>query len=189
MMPNDYSEDKGSANAGATSASAQAPKLRSGATYPAWRRDMEVWLERHNANGVHTRVVDPTNWKHWVTLMGQWDNEALADAMTVYDVANNAAGSSSNNNTMTSATSASVSATLPEAEAKRRQALTAMVRNSQRVFGALYSALPDDLRTQSQSVPRGCAYLLWHWLEMKFQSTEADTVHELLEQWFTLRQA
>ena len=63
MSTNDYSEDKGSASTG-VSAAAQAPKLRSGAHYAAWRRDMEVWLERHNASGVHTRAITPTEWKH-----------------------------------------------------------------------------------------------------------------------------
>ena len=64
MSLNTLSEDKG-AGAAAGSAMLLAPKLRSGAHYATWRRDIEVWLERHNANGVHTRATTPTQWKHF----------------------------------------------------------------------------------------------------------------------------
>jgi len=60
--PNAHSEDKALGGSGASNA-AQAPKLRSGAHYAQWRPDMEVYLERHGAQGVHCRVMDATKFE------------------------------------------------------------------------------------------------------------------------------
>ena len=187
MSINVFSEDKGTAGAGASTV-VQAPKLRGAAHYAAWRRDMEVWLERHNANNVHSRAIDAKEWKRFEALVRQWGEEELMEAMTAFSSAAIAGSSSSSSSASTTTTKEKDSGNAPDAQAKQRKVLTLMVQHSHRVFGVLYSALPDELRTQAESVPRGFAYGLWHWLETKFQSTESDSVHELLEQWFSLRQ-
>ena len=66
--------------------------------------------------------------------------------------------------------------------------MSSTVERSRRVFGAIYSALPDELKAQSAHIAQGWAYGLWHWLETKFQSTEEDSVGELLGKWSSLRQ-
>jgi len=187
MSLNAHSEDKGAAGNGG-GAVLLAPKLRNAAHYPAWRRDMEVWLERHQANGVHSRAINPTDWKHWEDLVSQWANEELMEAMAAFSVSGMAVAAASSNTTTTTL-SATVSGVAPDStQAKQRKVLTTMVQNSHRVYGVLFSALPEDLRNQAESVPRGCAYGLWHWLEQKYQSTEQDNVAALLEQWISLRQ-
>jgi uncharacterized protein Usg len=70
MSTNVFSEDKGPAGAGASTV-VQAPKLRNAAHYASWRRDMEVWLERHNASNVHSRAIDAKEWKHFEALVRQ----------------------------------------------------------------------------------------------------------------------
>ena len=63
------------------------------------------------------------------------------------------------------------------------------MEQSTKAYGALWSALPEELRAQArQSVPENFAYGLAHWLETKLQSTEQDNVGELLAQWVALRQ-
>jgi hypothetical protein len=69
-----------------------------------------------------------------------------------------------------------------------RKLVASTVERSRRVFGAIYSALPDELKAQAAHIAQGWAYGLWHWLETKFQSTEEDSVGELLGQWSSLRQ-
>ena len=58
-----------------------------------------------------------------------------------------------------------------------------------KVYGILYASIPDELRAQTADIAQGWAYGLWHWLEVKFQSTEEDSVGELLAEWTTLRQS
>jgi hypothetical protein len=83
---------------------------------------------------------------------------------------------------------ASSSAPLSAEAEKARKLLTATVERSRRVFGMLYAALPDELRAQVAHLPQGWAHGLWLWLETKFQSTEEDSVDDLLDQWSSLQQ-
>ena len=46
----------------------------------------------------------------------------------------------------------------------------------------------QELQSQVAHIPSGCAYGLWHWLETKYQSTDADNVSTLLAQWNALQQ-
>ena len=59
MSSNATGEDKASSAGagGAAGSQAQAPKLRNAAQYALWRPDMEVWLNRMGAQGVHTRSM------------------------------------------------------------------------------------------------------------------------------------
>ena len=83
MSSNAYGDDKG-VSGGNTGAAAQAPKLRNSAHYPAWKRDMEVWLERHGAGGVHTRVITPKAWEHYAEQVQKWGEEELLEAMALF---------------------------------------------------------------------------------------------------------
>ena len=199
MSTNAYSEDKGTGGLGAKGNSEAAPKLRSGEQYPTWCRDIDIWLQRNGAHMVHSRKVDAKEWKVYDDQVQQWGDDELLDAMSAFSTAGlaaakaaaaaaAAAASSSKKETEATTTTAVVSDPAAELEAKRRKHLTAMVQNSHRVYGVLFSALPDDLREQAESVQRGYAYGLWHWLEMKFQSVEQDNVGELLGRWSALRQ-
>ena len=71
----------GSAWGAAASLAAQAPKLRDGAHYATWRTDMEVWLERHGAQGVHTRVMTSDQWRDCAEKVEQAKEAELEAAL------------------------------------------------------------------------------------------------------------
>ena len=71
---------------------------------------------------------------------------------------------------------------LSDEDAAQRKLLRELVERSTRVYGVLYAALPEELRKQAESIPRGCAYGLWHWLQTKYQSTEPNHAAVLLEE-------
>jgi hypothetical protein len=98
-----------------------------------------------------------TGWKYWKSLVFQWANEELLEAMTAFSVSGATPATASSKDTPAT----------PDASASGK-VLTMMIQNSHRVYGVLFSALPEDLRNQAESVPRGCAYGLWHWLEQKY---------------------
>ena len=184
MSTNAYSEDKGAGGSSAGSAAA-GPKLRSGAHYAQWRPDMEVYLERHGAHGVHTRVIDAKRWKAAQSTVQALDEAKLTAALDAM-LGAATAGLQSTKQLAAVATPppAVPSGYTPEAEKLLRD----MVERSTRVYGTLYAALPEELRKQAESIPRGWAYGLWQWLQTKFQSTESDNVSTMLAEWVTLQQ-
>ena len=72
---------------------------------------------------------------------------------------------------------------------KARGIVRGIVSRSERAFGYLYGALPDDLRPQVAHLSQGFAYALWVWIEEKFQSKESDNVNALLSEWSTVEQS
>jgi transposase InsO family protein len=175
------SGDKGSV-AGASSglAQLQAPRLQYGG-YAAWRPSMDVFLQRNGAEGIHKRPMTEKDWVATSEKVGVWAEEAYAAAMAL---ALSGDGSNDSSTTTTTTTSA------PSEQVKAARALVgATVERSRKVYGVLYSALPDDLRAQVAHLPQGWAFGLWDWLEKKFQNTEEDSVGELLSHWTMLRQS
>jgi hypothetical protein len=81
--------------------------------------------------------------------------------------------------------SSSKAAASPEVLAAQT-AVRLLLSRSRRVYGALFEAIPEDLRTQVVT-EEGYAYGLWKWLETKFQSTEADNVGNLWSKWAEMR--
>ena len=164
------------------------PRLRAG-NYAAWRPEMDVWLERSNAAGVHKHKMTAEAWRKQQDRVRAWQMEELQAALTLVDgdeaksdevVAADAAGDADADKARRVAT---------DKLAAARKLVTQLVERSTRVYGALYSALPEELRKQAEdAVPEGFAYGMWHWLETKFQSTEQDSVGELLAQWVALAQ-
>jgi len=190
-----HSETKGdnaqqSAGAGGAGvgAAAQAPKLRSGAQYAQWVGPMQVFLERFGANGVHVRPLTPKQWKEYQDSVRLWSEEAFDEAAALLFSGSGASDGSSSSCSVKDESSMASSG--PSAEVlKARKVVTQRVENSIRVYGVIYSTLPEELRPQVETaVQSGFAYGLWKWLEEKYQSTEQDSVGELLMQWITLGQ-
>ena len=158
------------------------PRLRSGG-YAAWKVEMDVFLERHGAAGVHHSALTEADWLTRAARVQQWGDEALAAALAL---------ELSEDGTLSGATGSSSTVQVPQALSAERKAarelITEQVKRSRRVYGVLYSALPEDLRAQAAHIKQGFAYGLWHWLEQKFQGTEQDRVGELFSQWTSLRQ-
>jgi transposase InsO family protein len=168
----------------------QAPRLQTGGVgYATWKPSMDVHLQRMGADGIHRKPLTEAVWKGMVVKDEAWKQEAFLAAMqlalTVDDGSASSSSASAPNSTVTaSSKSEPLSSEVKEA----RKLISTMVERSQRVFGVLYSALPDELRLQVAHLPQGWAYGLWIWLESKFQSTEEDSVGDLLAQWTTLQQ-
>lgn len=174
-------DDKGAGGAGASDklSHLQAPRLQSGGLgYAAWQANMDVFLQRAGAEGIHRKPLQEAAWVEMVRRVEEWSAEELNAALAL--VVNSATGANSS--------SGSSTAPLTSQVKEARRLVSATVERSRKVFGTLYSALPEELRAQVAHLAQGWAYGLWHWLETKFQSTEQDSVGELLAQWTTLRQ-
>jgi transposase InsO family protein len=194
MSTNAYGDDKGATSGGTAAAgalqSAQAPRLRSAAgSYAAWKPDMDVYLERIGADGVHKRTLTDANWTRLSLQVQSWSDEALALALAsigVDDTSNVDQQATATSSSASASTTASHSLTIEQKETRRL--VTALVERSRRVFGIIWASLPEELRAQAVHVPQGFASGLWQWLQQKFQNTEQDSVGELLAQWVALRQ-
>jgi hypothetical protein len=161
----------GGGGAGGVDHALQAPRLLPGG-YAAWRPRMDVFLQRAGAEGIHTDALTSEVWKATSARVDALAKATLVDAMALMMATDG--GSSS---------STSVSDEVKAA----RKTVAAMVERSRRVYGILYASLPDELCAQVAHLPAGWAYCLWDWLQKKFQSTEEDSVDELLQQWTQLR--
>ena len=182
-----YGDDKLAAGAasGGAAALAQAPRLRAGG-YAAWRADMEVFLARVGVDGAHKRKMEKAHWLQLAQQVQAWQEQALTQALA--DLGIGMSSSSGSNDQPTAATAA---ATLTEREQSTRKTIRQLVEQSTKAYGAIWSALSEELRAQASQggdIPPNFAYGLWVWLENKFQSTESDSIGELLAQWTALRQ-
>ena len=136
--PNAFGEDKGASGSSAGT-SAHAPKLRGGAPhYAAWKRDMTVWLERYGAHGVHTRVIDAKQWKHYAEQVQQWGEEELQEAMLAFSPSAPALRAKLSDEEKAVAEAAKASGDGSD-QARLRKALTTMVQNSIRVYGVCWT--------------------------------------------------
>ena len=191
MSLNALGDDKaGSASSAAASVMGHAvPRLRAGG-YAAWRPEMDVWLERNNAAGVHKHKMTAEAWRKQQDRVRAWQADELQAALELVDgdeaklddaEAADAAGDADAGKADRAVATAKLVAA--------RKLVTQLVERSTKVYGALYSALPEELRKQAEdAVPEGFAYGMWLWLETKFQSTEQDSVGELLARWVALEQ-
>ncbi|MGN6723527.1 MAG: hypothetical protein ACTHJM_13030, partial [Marmoricola sp.] len=195
------SEDKsahgasGGGGGGGIAAHLQAPRLQAGGVgYAAWKPLMDVHLQRTGADGIHTKPLTEAAWCAMVARDEAWKQEAFDAALllAVTDTKDTAAqaldGSSTSSGDDKKSASKETAAALSAEVKEARKLVSATVERSTRAFGTIYSALPDELRLQVAHLPLGWANGLWLWLETKFQSTEQDSVGELLAQWTTLQQ-
>ena len=201
------SQERGGRMDGATASGERAPQLRAGG-YAAWKPKMHVHLQRHGAADVHMEVLSQEEWTQDAEDVALWQKESLAQARAAArggasvkkeDVSAKkesgdalAGGSGAgvkqeDSSALASSSSAQKEALSDEVKAARRL-VAAHVERSQKAYGAIYSALPEDLCLQVAHIPQGWAYGLWRWLETKFQSTEADNVGTLLRRWVMLEQ-
>ena len=166
----------------------QAPRLLMG-SYPSWRPRMDVWLEKIGASGVHKKEMSEEKWKIADASVQAWEEEAEADAWSALSLgAPASAAADSSSMSPPDAKSPPSASKVSDAVKESRKVIKSLVERSRKVYGILYSSLPEELCAQVAHLPQGWAFGLWSWLEKKFQSTEKDNVHSLLRQWFDLKQ-
>jgi len=176
------------------SAGVVAPRLTAGSSYSSWRPNMDVFLQRSGAEGIHTQATTKDEWITTSQLVVMWGEEAFAAALALALGSNNnnsAASDAANSNSLPpspSVTDVKVPLSLSEEMKAARKLVSARVERSRRVYGIIYGALPDELRLQVADLPTGWAYGLWKWLQDKYQSTEEDNVNALVGQWMQLKQ-
>ena len=193
------------------SAGVAAPRLVAGSSYSSWRPNMDVFLQRSGAEGIHTQATTKEEWLTTSQLVVSWGDEAYAAALALASgvaVNNNTSGQHNSNNNSNSdnahasssastvlasaaaaaAADVKVSPSLSEEIKAARKLVSARVERSRRVYGIIYGALPDELRLQVADLPTGWAFGLWQWLQNKYQSTEEDNVNALVGQWMQLKQ-
>ncbi len=95
MSANAYGDDKGAASTGGGAGAlymSQAPRLRAGC-YAAWKPDMDVYLARIGADGVHKRAMSAADWQTMVDKLELWKSEEAAQYLA--DIGIGSGGSSS----------------------------------------------------------------------------------------------
>jgi hypothetical protein len=163
---------------------AQAPRLQSGGVgFGAWRDNMHVYLQRAGAEGIHSKVSLMSDWVSMSQRVEEWADDELASALALIS------GSGASSSDTKSTPSSGSTSTITDEFKAARKLIAANIERSRKAFGIIYTALPDELRLQINHIPNGWAYGLWHWLETKYQSTEEDSVGELLAQWMSLQQS
>jgi hypothetical protein len=160
------------------SAQVAAPRLVGGGVgYAMWKPQMNVHLQRIGAEGIHTTVMSELQWLDISARSAAWHNEQLTAALALVSKVDGVGDASSSSSSTSSSSSSSSSSsaggpatvTQPTAEVKAARVIVSQtVERSRRVFGVIYSVLPDELRPQVEHIAQGWAYGLWHWLETKF---------------------
>ena len=178
-------ESSGSSGGGAHGAGGgvRGPVLVAGG-YASWRPSMHSFLQANGAESIHCNEDLPTleEWTDTSEFVAALQKTTVATAKARLGIGRAKAEPSRLDEAKAEAADA-------ELLAARRE-VTAQVRRSERVHAILFAAIPVELRSQiPASVPAGWAFGLWKWLQSKFESTEADSVFDLLEQWTALKQA
>lgn len=78
-----------------------------------------------------------------------------------------------------------------EREKSHQKMIRGVIDRSERAYALLYESLPDDIRelvNNNSTIVDGYGYSLWKWLELKFQSTEGDSVGKLWSDFTTAMQ-
>ena len=95
MSLNAYGDDKGAMGAGGgAGALSQAPRLRAGC-YAAWKPDMDVYLARIGADGVHKRAMSATDWQTMVDKLELWKRQEAAQYLADIGIASDSGSGSS----------------------------------------------------------------------------------------------
>ncbi len=129
------------------------PRLQaSGVGYSTWRPHMDVFLQRSGADGIHRKVMTEEMYMDLSGRVESWQDDALTAAMAMV------IGNSSSSSSSSSATPTVKVDPLNNDIKESRRIVTLTVEKSRRVFGILYSALPDELRPQVEHIAQGWAY-------------------------------
>src|SRR5680860_440919 len=135
MSTNAYGDDKGATGgggaAGSLQSAQQAPRLRSTAgSYAAWKPDMDVYLERIGADGVHKRAMTHDSWRRLALQVQSWSDEALALALAaigVQDSIPSAAVSEADASNSSSSSSQVDSASVSSEQKEQRRLVTCLL--------------------------------------------------------------
>ena len=153
---------------------ASASGTGAGVPYALWRPQIQTHLMRAGVSERdYTREIPA-----WAELCLRVEADAAADDEAAIDVVlgRGGAGASMKQETPT-----------PD-EVKAKKCVADLIGRSRKAFGALFTALPPELRLLVADVPQGYAYGIWSFLEKKFRNTEQDSVMALWERLTSLAQ-
>ena len=181
--------------------SERAPRLVTG-DFAGWQPRMESYLMRVGALSACT--TERINFAELSNEVRLWDTQEeervlarmsairaarAADSAGTGVVSSQVSGASGSSGA--SPVKAATVATVPDLsdeDKSMRKAVRELVARSQRAYGILYECIPEEMRQQSEHIPLGYAYGLWHWLETKLQPSEQGSINELLGEFFAMTQ-
>jgi hypothetical protein len=129
---------------------------------------MEAYFMRLGVQGAHKEEMDKTTWDEVCAQVRKWD-------------------AAQRQSLVARALGKAKMELIDEEERIMRKQVRDMIQRSERAYAALFDAMPAELQPQVEHIPGGYAYGLWRWLENKFQSTEVDTVNDLIQTWMELK--
>lgn len=198
----------GVAGAGSGGA-AKLPRLTS-TSYAKWRPDAENSFKRYGMkdSDYKKEIKDYQVVKSYADSLDEQETTAATDyilaKLSGSARAQQASASGGSSASLASATSP-VTATKKEAkpsvaavptagddeEKAHNKMIRGVIERSNRVYALLYESLSDDIRVlvnNNSAIVDGYGYSLWKWLELKYQSTEGDSVGKLWSDFTTAMQ-
>src|SRR5687768_3684185 len=80
-----HNEERSGASGGAAAggtAKADGPRfVPATGSYASWRTRMDVFLDRHGADGIHKEAMTADTWRLWAEDVKQWGRESVTGAM------------------------------------------------------------------------------------------------------------
>lgn len=146
-----------------------------GGNYLAWGQLIDAFLMRQGVEDVHKAKMEHATWVALKAKVDAWAKAETDDAVAW------ALGS------IGGASASAAAGAVTESDTKKKL-VKKMVERSQRAYGYLVQALPEELRALVRAdVPEGFAFGLWDLLERKYKNTEVENVAELWSKWNDLR--
>jgi hypothetical protein len=102
---------------------------------------MDVYLARIGADGAHKRAMETQHWLRLVQQVQTWHEETMAEALADIGIG---AGSQS-----ASSSDTKEAVKLTDREVTTRKTIRLLVEQSTKAYGAIWSTLPDELRSQA----------------------------------------
>jgi len=198
----------GVAGAGSGGA-AKLPRLTS-TSYAKWRPDAENSFKRYGMkdSDYKKEIKDYHVVKSYADSLDEQETTAATDyilAKLSGGVRAQQASASGGSSASLASAASPVTATKKEAkpsiaavptagddeEKAHNKMIRGVIERSNRVYALLYESLSDDIRVlvnNNSAIVDGYGYSLWKWLELKYQSTEGDSVGKLWSDFTTAMQ-
>src|SRR4051794_19408417 len=117
----------------------QGPRLSGTSVgYATWKPNMNVYLQRNGAEGIHSKPMTSERWSSMNTQAESWATDELDAAMALL---------SSNTEDITSSSTIKDTNIVKVSDAMKaaRKVVTQTVERSRKVYGIIYAALPVEL--------------------------------------------
>ena len=184
---------------GGASSSVKLPRLTS-TSYAKWRPDAENSFKRYGMkeSDYKKEIKNYQQVKSYADSLDEQETDAATDfilaklsARTQVANASSSVGAIDLVSTKQEVKPNMSLSANDEVEKAHNKMIRGVIERSNRVYALLYESLSDDIRVlvnNNESIVDGYGYSLWKWLELKYQSTEGDSVGKLWSDFTTAMQ-